>query len=58
MSGAGHDAMLMGKLAPVTMMFIRCKGGISHNAAEAVEPYDVGMAVKALVAFVERLATA
>jgi allantoate deiminase len=38
------------------MLFIRCEGGVSHNAAEAVEPYDVGVAVQTLIAFVERLA--
>lgn len=30
-SGAGHDAMIMAHLAPVSMLFIRCAGGISHN---------------------------
>ena len=33
-SGAGHDAMHMAKLAPASMLFVPCKGGISHNPAE------------------------
>ncbi len=35
-SGAGHDAVVMSTLAPVAMLFVRCKGGVSHNPAEAV----------------------
>ena len=33
-SGAGHDAQVMAKLCPMAMLFVRCKGGISHNPAE------------------------
>ena len=28
-SGAGHDAMHMAKLAPASMLFVPCKGGIA-----------------------------
>ena len=56
LSGAGHDAMSIAALAPVAMLFIRCERGISHNAAERVAPRDVGLAARALVEFVERLA--
>jgi len=55
-SGAGHDAMAVNALAPVAMLFIRCEGGISHNALEAVAAPDVGLAAAALVEFVEKLA--
>jgi len=34
-SGAGHDAMHIAAFAPTGMIFIPCKGGISHNPAEA-----------------------
>ena len=33
-SGAGHDAVYMAKLAPAGMIFIPCKDGISHNEIE------------------------
>jgi allantoate deiminase len=33
-SGAGHDAAQLAELAPVAMLFVRCKEGISHNPAE------------------------
>jgi allantoate deiminase len=55
-SGAGHDAMAMGKLAPTAMLFVRCAGGISHHPAEAVDPADVTIACRAMAGFVERLA--
>ncbi|WP_264812017.1 M20/M25/M40 family metallo-hydrolase, partial [Gluconacetobacter johannae] len=29
-SGAGHDAMVMARLAPMSMLFLRCAGGVSH----------------------------
>ncbi len=32
-SGAGHDAMIIGEVAPAGMLFVRCKGGISHSPA-------------------------
>lgn len=51
-SGAGHDAMVMARLAPVAMLFLRCRGGISHHPAEAVETDDVQIALEAIVAFV------
>ncbi len=33
-SGAGHDAVYMARLAPSGMIFIPCKDGISHNEIE------------------------
>jgi N-carbamoyl-L-amino-acid hydrolase len=35
-SGAGHDARYLHYLCPTGMIFIPCKGGISHNEAESV----------------------
>ena len=55
-SGAGHDAMTVSRLAPVAMLFIRCERGVSHNANERVDPADVEIAGRALVEFLERLA--
>ena len=47
-SGAGHDAAMMASIAPAAMLFVRCKGGISHNPAESVEEADVAVALDAL----------
>jgi len=37
-SGAFHDALFMARLAPAAMVFVPCRGGLSHNEAEYVEP--------------------
>jgi allantoate deiminase len=47
-SGAGHDAAQVAVLAPVAMLFVRCKEGISHNPAESVEREDVGTAIEVM----------
>jgi allantoate deiminase len=50
-SGAGHDAAVMAALAPVTMLFVRCAGGISHNPNESVTPGDVAAAIDVVMRF-------
>jgi len=40
-SGAGHDAVYMAKLAPAGMIFIPCKDGISHNEIEDAQPEHI-----------------
>lgn len=40
-SGAGHDAIYLARLAPAGMIFIPCRDGISHNEIEDVEPQHV-----------------
>ncbi len=37
-SGAGHDAVYMARVAPTAMIFIPCKDGISHNEIEDASP--------------------
>lgn len=37
-SGAGHDACWTAKVAPTTMIFCPCVGGLSHNEAEEISP--------------------
>jgi N-carbamoyl-L-amino-acid hydrolase len=37
-SGAGHDACWTSKVAPTTMIFCPCVGGLSHNEAEEISP--------------------
>ena len=51
-SGAGHDAQVMAQFCPATMLFVRCRGGISHNPAEFASEADMGLAVMALTDFV------
>lgn len=55
-SGAGHDAIAMSKLCPSAMIFVRCKGGISHNPAESITAEDADVAIRILLDTVKRLA--
>ena len=55
-SGAGHDAVVMAGLTEVAMLFVRCKGGISHHPAESVTEEDVAVAIDVLARFLELLA--
>jgi allantoate deiminase len=55
-SGAGHDAVAMSSLTDVGMLFVRCKGGVSHNPAESVKTEDVGVAIDVLARFLDLLA--
>ena len=50
-SGAGHDTMAMGKLCPAGMLFVRCKGGVSHNPLESITVEDCAIGLKALIRF-------
>ena len=40
-SGAGHDACQVCLVAPTSMIFVPCAGGLSHNEAESAEPQDL-----------------
>jgi N-carbamoyl-L-amino-acid hydrolase len=40
-SGAGHDAVYMARVAPAAMIFVPCVGGISHNEIEDAKPEDL-----------------
>lgn len=55
-SGAGHDAVNVSQIAPVAMLFMRCKDGISHNPAESVDITDVEVAIRVMLRFLERIA--
>ena len=52
-SGAGHDAMNLGRHLPVAMLFVRSKDGISHNPKEWSSLNDCVMGVHVLKDFIE-----
>ncbi len=54
-SGAGHDAMAFDKVIPFAMLFVRCRGGVSHNPAEFASPDDIDIAARVLSAFLDRI---
>ena len=57
-SGAGHDAVYMARLAPAGMVFIPCKDGISHNEIEDAKPEHIEAGCNVLLhAMLERAGT-
>jgi N-carbamoyl-L-amino-acid hydrolase len=40
-SGAGHDAVYVSRVAPTAMVFVPCENGISHNEIENATPADL-----------------
>lgn len=54
-SGAGHDAMILGRHIPVAMLFVRSKDGISHNPKEWSSLNDCVMGVHVLKDFLEKM---
>ncbi len=61
-SGAGHDSAYVARVAPTTMIFVPCEGGLSHNEAERAEPEHVAaganVLLRAVLDFDQRLAEA
>jgi allantoate deiminase len=52
-SGAGHDGMAMIDVADVAMVFVRCRGGVSHHPDEHVDAADVEAAARVLLRLIE-----
>ena len=55
-SGAGHDAAVLSRICPTAMLFVRCKGGVSHHPDESVQTSDVALALDALTNAILELA--
>lgn len=54
-SGAGHDACYVAKVAPTGMIFVPCRDGISHNEIEDADKGDVAAGAQILLqAMIER----
>lgn len=54
-SGAGHDAVPISEVAPVSMLFVRCFEGISHNPLENAEIKDIAAAIEVSDHFLNKL---
>jgi allantoate deiminase len=52
-SGAGHDGMAMVDIADIAMLFVRCRGGISHHPDEHVEVADADAGARVLLRLIE-----
>jgi N-carbamoyl-L-amino-acid hydrolase len=57
-SGAGHDAQMMARICPATMIFVPSRGGISHNPAEFTAPAELEAGANVLLDTVRSLAAA
>jgi N-carbamoyl-L-amino-acid hydrolase len=54
-SGAGHDACNIAAVAPISMIFVPCKDGLSHNEAESILPEQAAAGANILLdAILER----
>lgn len=56
-SGAGHDAVPMSAICPVTMLFVRCYKGISHHPLENVALKDIAATIQVVDHFISHLNT-
>lgn len=52
-SGAGHDGMAMFDIADVAMLFVRCRGGVSHHPDEHVDHADADAGARVLLRLIE-----
>jgi allantoate deiminase len=52
-SGAGHDGMAVIDIADVAMVFVRCRGGISHHPDEYVDTSDADAGARVLLRLIE-----
>ncbi|NKX74618.1 Zn-dependent hydrolase [Rhodobacteraceae bacterium R_SAG3] len=55
-SGATHDASAMADLCDISMLFVRCKDGLSHRPEEFASAEDMGAAIDVTCAYLRRLA--
>jgi allantoate deiminase len=54
-SGAGHDAMAFRGRIPQAMVFVRCRGGVSHRPEEFASQADIGAALSVLEDFLDSI---
>jgi hydantoinase/carbamoylase family amidase len=47
-SGAGHDAMILGRHVPAAMLFVPSRGGVSHSPAEYTAPEHCELGARVL----------
>jgi N-carbamoyl-L-amino-acid hydrolase len=56
-SRAYHDSLFMARVCPVAMIFIPCRGGVSHRPDEYASQEDIARGVDVLARTLETLAT-
>jgi ureidoglycolate amidohydrolase len=56
-SRAYHDSLFMARIAPIAMLFIPCRNGVSHRPDEYATPADTTLGVQVLAAVLAKLAS-
>jgi len=55
-SRAYHDSLFMARIAPIAMIFIPCRGGVSHRPDEYASPESIADGTRVLAGTLARLA--
>ena len=56
-SRAYHDSLFMARIAPIAMIFIPCRGGVSHRPDEFAAPDDIALGTRVLASTLGKLAS-
>jgi N-carbamoyl-L-amino-acid hydrolase len=56
-SRAYHDSLFMAQIAPIAMIFIPCRNGVSHRPDEYASPKDIAMGTQVLAQALAKLAS-
>jgi ureidoglycolate amidohydrolase len=56
-SRAYHDSLFMARIAPIAMIFIPCRNGVSHRPDEYATPADTTLGVQVLASVLAKLAS-
>ena len=56
-SRAYHDSLFMARISPIAMIFIPCRGGVSHRPDEYAAPEDIERGARVLTSALGKLAS-
>jgi N-carbamoyl-L-amino-acid hydrolase len=56
-SRAYHDSLFMAQIAPIAMIFIPCRNGVSHRPDEYAKPEDIALGTRVLAQALAKLAS-
>jgi ureidoglycolate amidohydrolase len=56
-SRAYHDSLFMARVAPIAMIFIPCRNGVSHRPDEYASPADIALGTQVLAQALAKLAS-
>jgi ureidoglycolate amidohydrolase len=56
-SRAYHDSLFMARIAPIAMIFIPCRNGVSHRPDEYAAPADIALGAHILASVLGKLAS-